>query len=82
MVKKIMKASFVLFLLSLFVLVVIPIIFVVIFNIFPNLDSTENGLGAYPVLAVIAGGYSLMVTAPFACIMVIINGVGNLIKNK
>ena len=80
MLKKIEKISLVLLLFNLVLLVFIPIIFVGIFNFFPNLDSTENGIGAYPLLAVILGGYSLIVTAPFAFIMLLINVVGNMIK--
>lgn len=79
--KKIYIVSIIPLLINLFVLVVVPIIFVLFFNLFPNLDGSENGLGAFPLLCVILGGYSLFFTIPFAIIVSIFNFLYYLIKN-
>lgn len=80
--KKIYMLSIVPLFINLFVLVVMPIMFVIIFNLFPNLDSTENGLGAFPLLCIIVGGYSLFLTIPFAIVVATFNFFYHFIKNK
>jgi hypothetical protein len=80
--KKIYIVSIIPLLINLFVLVAVPIIFVLIFNLFPNLDGSENGLGAFPLLCVILGGYSLFFTIPFTIIVSIFNFLYHLIKSR
>lgn len=73
MIKKCFKLSTLFLILNLFLLVFIPIMFVIIFNLFPNLNGTGDGLGAYPLLCVILGGYGLFLTVPFFLIMLCIH---------
>ncbi|OTN88445.1 hypothetical protein A5819_000926 [Enterococcus sp. 7E2_DIV0204] len=70
--KKIFLVSQVLFAINIVILIIIPAIFLFLFSIFPNLDSSENGLGAYPLACFIWGIAGLMLTIPFAVIMAII----------
>lgn len=74
------RISLIFLVLNIFILVFVPIIFVQIFNFYPNLDSSENGLGVYPLLAILYGTVGLMVTLPFALIMLILNAWFN--RNK
>lgn len=62
---KIFKLSIFFLMFNLFVLVIFPILFMIIFNLFPNLNGTEDRLGAYPLFCVIIGGYGLFLTGPF-----------------
>jgi len=81
MFKKIRNISLVLFLISIFILVFIPFVFLVIFKIFPHLDASENGIGAMPLLAIFLGAFLLSVTGPFMFIMLMIDIARNL-KDK
>ncbi|EOI06896.1 hypothetical protein UAY_00238 [Enterococcus moraviensis ATCC BAA-383] len=69
--KKVFLLSQVLFAINIIILIIIPAIFLILFNIFPNLDSSENGLGAYPLACFIWGIAGLMLTIPFAVVMAI-----------
>lgn len=67
--KKIFVVSQVLLIINIFILIVPTSIFLFIFKIFPNLDSSENGLGVYPLICMIWGIAGLLITIPFALIM-------------
>ncbi|MGG5313016.1 hypothetical protein [Enterococcus sp. DIV2381] len=83
MFKKIRNISIVLFIINLFILVVVPIVFSVIFKISPNLDPSPNGLGVVPLLAVILGVFFVRVTGPIMFIMLMIDIARNVnVKNN
>ncbi|MCA5012490.1 MULTISPECIES: hypothetical protein [unclassified Enterococcus] len=70
--KKIFIASQVLLAINLFILIVPPFVFLIVFKLFPGIDSTENGLGAYPLFFMICGIAGLFVTIPLSAIMIVL----------
>lgn len=70
--KKIFIVSQVLLAINLFILIIPTSILLVIFSLFPNLKSIENGLGAYPLVFIVCGITGLIVTIPFSFIMIIV----------
>lgn len=70
--KKIFVVSQILLVINIFVLIVPTSVFLVIFKLFPNLDSSENSLGIYPLVCTIWGIASLLITIPFAFIMLLL----------
>lgn len=56
----------VIFIINLFIFFILPPIFRIIFYLFPNIDSTENGMGSYPLFFTLFGFASLIVTGPLA----------------
>lgn len=54
------------------ILIVIPLIFLLLFKLFPNLDPSENGLGVFPLVCIIYGLVGLPITGAFAIGMAII----------
>ncbi|MGX7244522.1 hypothetical protein ACWOC1_06700 [Enterococcus quebecensis] len=70
--KKIFVVSQVLLAINLFILIVPTSAFLIAFQLFPNLDSTENGLGVYPLLFMIYGFAGLFVTISLSIIMIVV----------
>lgn len=69
--KKIFILSQVLLAINIFVLIVPTSAFLIAFQLFPNLDATENGLGVYPLLFMIYRFAGLFVTIPLLLVMIV-----------
>lgn len=70
--KKIFFASQILLAINLFILIVPPAVFLIAFKLFPSINPTENGFGAYPLLFIVCGIAGLFVTIPFSAIMIVL----------
>jgi len=70
--KKTFIASQILLAINLFILIVPPSVFLIAFRLFPSINSTENGLGAYPLFFIVCGIVGLFVTIPLSAIMIVL----------
>lgn len=70
--KKTFIASQVLLAINLFILIVPPFVFLIVFKFFPSIDSTENRFGAYPLFFIVCGIAGLFVTIPLSAIMIVL----------
>ncbi|WYJ83097.1 hypothetical protein IGL98_000399 [Enterococcus sp. DIV0840] len=70
--KKTFVVSQIFLFINILILIVIPLIFFLIFKLFPNLDQSENGLGVFPLVCIIYGLYGLPITGICAIVIAII----------